>query len=137
MGQPDPKDGTGTPQEASTPPLHEALLGVVESSRRQVAELLELFTLELRHSGLMLGRAITQAIIAAIAMFSVWALLLAAVASALLAAGWSLSVALTLLALANVALLLGALWIMRRALSGVGIDSTRKALGLGVGHAAE
>jgi hypothetical protein len=84
-------------------------------------------------SAALAARHVTRryvALIGALAAFSAWGLLLAAALSGLLALGWSWSLALSSLALANVLLALLSLWLMRRALTRIGLESTRRALGL-------
>jgi hypothetical protein len=122
------------PQDAADPAaplsLTEAVAGVFATTRQHLAQLLTLFTLEARYAGLMLGMTLALALIGALAAFSAWGLLLAAALSGLLALGWSWSLALGSLALANVLLALLSLWLMRRALTRIGLESTRRALGL-------
>jgi hypothetical protein len=122
------------PQDAADPAaplsLTEAVAGVFATTRQHLAQLLTLFTLEARYAGLMLGMTLALALIGALAAFSAWGLLLAAALSGLLALGWSWSLALSSLALANVLLALLSLWLMRRALTRIGLESTRRALGL-------
>jgi membrane protein implicated in regulation of membrane protease activity len=85
----------------------------------------------------MLGSALALAAIAALALFSLWGLLLAATAAGLLALGWSWAATLTVLAAANALLVFGSLWLMRRSLAHIGIERTRHALGLDVSHVSE
>lgn len=122
------------PQDAADPAaplsLTEAVAGVFATTRQHLAQLLTLFTLEARYAGLMLGMTLALALIGALAAFSAWGLLLAAALSGLLALGWSWSLALGSLALANVLLALISLWLMRRALTRISLESTRRALGL-------
>ncbi|HYQ72431.1 MAG TPA: hypothetical protein VET88_10960 [Gammaproteobacteria bacterium] len=108
--------------------LQAATTAVTAAVRRQLAALLELFTLELRYSGLMLGSAVAMAVIAALAALSVWGLMLASALSWLHAAGWSWAAALVFMALANSAIVLLSLRLMQRALMRIGIDNTRRAL---------
>ena len=110
--------------------LQAATTAVTAAVRRQLAALFELFTLELRYSGLMLGTAVAMAVIAAVAALSVWGLMLASALTSLHAAGWSWAAALLLMALANSAIVLLSLWLMQRALTRIGIDNTRRALQL-------
>ena len=119
--------------ELPEPPFHDSAAEVLHSAREHLAELLELFTLEVRYSGLMLGKVVAMAVIAALATFSVWGLLMAAMLMALLGSGWSWPATLMILALANGGTLFGALWLMRRSLMRIGVDGTRQALGLGLG----
>ncbi len=126
----------GDPQDAADPAtpesmyLIEAAAGVFATTRQHLAQLLTLLTLEVRYAGLMLGLTIAMALIGALAAFSAWGLLLAAALTGLLALGWSWSLALSSLALANATLALISLWLMRRALMRIGLESTRRALGL-------
>ncbi len=122
------------PESAS---LHAAATAVADAARRQLAALLELFTLELRYSGLMLGTAVAMAVIAALAALSVWGLALASALSWLHAAGWSWAAALLAMALVNGSIMLLSLWLMQRALLRIGIDNTRRALRMGARDAAD
>lgn len=138
MQQPIHESATPDPAPKQTEPtLQEAAAQVLAAARRQLAELLELFTLEMSYSGLMLGSAIALAAIAALALFSVWGLLLAATATGLLTFGWSWTTVLIVLAAANVLLVFASLWLMRRSLARIGIERTRHALGLDVSHVSE
>ena len=130
-------EGGGQADRLTAPALCDALREVAHASRRHAAELLQLFMLEVRHSGLMLGRTIAHAIIAALAMFGLWASLLAAIGVALLDAGWSLATVLLLLAMANALILAGAMRMIHRSLSRMGIEGTRRALGLGASDASQ
>ena len=123
--------------EPPEPPFHDSAAKVLHSAREHLAELLELFTLEVRYSGLMLGKVAAMAVIAALATFSVWGLLMAAMLMALLGSGWSWPAALMILALANGGALFGALWLMRRSLMRIGVDGTRQALGLEVADVSD
>lgn len=117
--------------------LIEAAAGVFATTRQHLAQLLTLLTLEARYAGLMLGMTLAMALIGALAAFSAWGLLLAAALTGLLALGWSWSLALSSLALANAMLALLSLWLMRRALTRIGLESTRRALGLDVPNDAD
>jgi len=116
--------------EPVTPPLHEAAAAAVATARRQLAELLELLTLEVRYSGLLLSRAATLAVVTALAAFSAWGLLMAAAAAWLLKSGTSWSTLLLALAAANGMVMFASLCLIRHALQRVGVDLTRQALGL-------
>lgn len=118
-------------------PLREAAASVFSGLRRQFAELLELFTLEVRYSGLMLGSVVGLALVVALAIFSLWGLFLAAAGVWLSAAGWGWAGILSILALANAVLVLAALWLMRHSLKRIGIRHTRQALGLGTQNVSE
>ncbi|OMH33621.1 hypothetical protein [Motiliproteus sp. MSK22-1] len=122
--------------ESESPTLIETAVDVMVTTQRQLAQLLELFTLEVRYSGMMFGRALALAVIAALALFSVWGLLEAAILLGLIEMGWSWPIALATLALANMALLITAVWFIRHCLTAIGIDNTRQALGLDVRHEA-
>lgn len=124
------RDADAPADRDETPSLAETAARLFEARRRQLAELLTLLTLEARYAGLMLGVTIAMAMISALAAFSAWGLLQAAVLSWLLASNWQWSSALTALALANGALIVLSLWLMRRSLARIGLDSTRRALGL-------
>lgn len=129
LNRPDDRlTGSEEPQERQ--PLPQATLEVFRSCHRYLVELLDLLTLELRYSGLMLGSVAAMALIAALAAFTIWALLNGALLMALVGWGWSWPAALVSLAVLNGVLLLGALWQMRRALARIGLDNTRQALGL-------
>ena len=110
--------------------LRDALADVLESSRRQITELLELITLETRYSGLMLGVVLAMAVMAVLAVFSMWGLFLAATVLWLLASGWSLIASLVTLAAANGMILGLAVWLMHRAVVRIGFAGTRHVLGL-------
>ncbi|WP_207062114.1 hypothetical protein [Motiliproteus sp. SC1-56] len=116
-------------------PLGKTVAEYFQSNRRYIAELLNLLTLEVRYSGLMLGSVIALALIAALALFSLWALANAALLLWLVTQAWAWPFALLLGAGLNLLLLLAALWQIRRALARMGVDATRQALGLG-GHNA-
>lgn len=126
-----------SPSEQTEKPLREAASGVFNSMYKQLATLIELLTLELQYSGLMLASAIVISVMAGLAMFSLWGLLLASTAVWLLASGWSWAAALAALAAANALLMLMSFWLIRRSLGRVGIDNTRQALGLSVSDAAQ
>ena len=115
-----------------TQPLADLFSDVLQSSRRQVTELLDLMLLEARYSGLMLGVVLAMAVLSVLAGFSVWGLLLAVAVSGLLESGWSMINALAMLALANGVLLFLALWLMRCAIVRVGFPATRRVTGLGI-----
>lgn len=125
----------GNDNAADPPPLGDAVTEAFKASRRHLAELLELVTLEIRYSGLMLASVAALAVITALAAFSVWGLLVAAAVAGLIALGWGWTMALLIVAAANGLLAGLAVWLLRRALSRVGIDSTRHALSLGVSDA--
>lgn len=118
------------PAATEPPSLREAAAGVLDGTRRQLAELLELMTLELRYSGLMLGGVLALAVIAALAAVSVWGLLNAALVSGLMALGWPLAGALLGVAGVNLILVFASAWLALRAASRVGLDGTRQVLGL-------
>jgi|GEM_PF-2410400 len=120
-------DSATTPKPGS---LRDALADVLESSRRQITELLELITLEARYSGLMLGVVLAMAVMAVLAVFSMWGLFLAATVLWLLASGWSLIASLVALAVANGMILGLAVWLMHRAIVRIGFTGTRHVLGL-------
>ncbi len=125
------------PAQPDPPSLGEAVAGVFATTRQHLAQLLTLLTLEVRYSGLMLGMTLAMALIGALAVFSAWGLLLAAALGGLLALGWSWSLALGSLALANVLLALISLWLMRRALMRISLESTRRSLGLDLPNDAD
>jgi hypothetical protein len=125
-------DNGEMPEQKESLTLAESVTRLLETRRRQLAELLTLFTLETRYVALMLGVTLAMAVISALAAFSAWGLLQAAALTWLLASDWHWSSALAMLALANCALILVSLWLMRRALARIGFDSTRRALGLDV-----
>jgi len=118
------------PDQNESPSLTEAAASLFEARRQQLCELLTLFTLEARYAGLMLAMTIAMAMLGALAAFSAWGLMQAAAVTWLLAAGWHWSWALATLALANSVLAVIALWLMRRSLARIGLDSTRRMLGL-------
>lgn len=123
------------PTRAEPPHLREAAADVLGSLRSQVSALLELGTLEVRYSGLMLASALALGLIAALATFTAWGLLVAAGVSALISLGWSLWLALLVVALANLLVVAVSVWLLLKSISRVGMDATRQAMGLGDPHA--
>ena len=123
--------------ESAKPTLIEAAMEAAESSRRQVSAILELLTLEVKYSGLMLASALAAAVVAALAIFSAWGLLMAALVAWLVAAGWSLGTALMVMSLFNVVLVVISFGMMRRCLKRIGVDGTRRALKLEVAHVSK
>lgn len=86
---------------ASRPSLLASVLDTLAQGRAMVGELLELASLETRLAALSLLEMTAFAIGAALLGFSVWLLLLAAVAGGLIALGLSWPLALLLLAVLN------------------------------------
>jgi len=125
------------PPETEPVPLREAAADVLDTIHRQLAALLELFTLEIQYSGLMFIWAAALAVVVALAAFSVWGLSVSAIVAWLHSSGWSWASALAAMALANGIIVFTSLWLIRRALLRVGINSTRQVLGMDVQNAAE
>ncbi len=78
----------------------------------------------------MLGVVLAMAVMAVLAVFSMWGLFLAATVLWLLASGWSLIASLVTLAAANGMILGLAAWLMHRAVVRIGFAGTRHVLGL-------
>lgn len=120
---------------------HITLIGaaadVSEKTRRHLGQILDLFTLEVRYSGLMFAWVIAMALIVALGVFSVWGLLVAAAVSWLLSLGWGWPSALAALAVTNGLCIVLALWFASSALTRIGLTNTRDALGLGGSVGAE
>lgn len=104
------------------------ILGVIEGSRRQLADLLRLALMEARYSVLMLAVVIWMGLLALLAIVSVWGLFLAMTITVMMDSGWSAVGALSVAALANGLLILIAIWVMRRAINKVGFSATRRIL---------
>lgn len=104
------------------------ILGAIESSRRQLTDLLGLASMEARYSVLMLAVVIWMGLLALLAGISVWGLLMAMAITVLMDSGWSAVSALSVAALANGLLILIAIWVMRRAINKVGFSATRRVL---------
>lgn len=116
---------------AAAPPLRDAAADWLDAVRHQFSAILSLCTTEVRYSGLMLIAAVALGLIAALAFFSAWGLLLAAGVSALMGVGLSLTASLAIVALVNVLVVVLSIYLMRKALSRVGLDATRSALRIG------
>lgn len=111
--------------------------GVVGSGRAVAGALRDwltgvtgLATLEVRHSLQSLHGALTAALALGAVLFAGWCLILAAVAAAVIEAGWPWITALLFVTALNLA---GALFLwlrVRTLLERVGLDRTRRALGL-------
>ncbi len=110
--------------------VRETIAALFESSRSQLSELVRLFTLELRYSGLMLGVAVAMAVLAVVSAFSLWGLMLTALVAWLLAIGWSLGAALAVVAMMNGMILWVALWLLYRAVVRIGFTATGSVLGV-------
>jgi len=110
--------------------LNGAFSELGENFLKQLAELVKLLNLEISYSGLMVAIVLAMALVVGITVFSIWALLLAATTSLLLTLGMSLAAALLILAVANILILLLALWFMRWSLARIGLPRTQRALGL-------
>lgn len=90
----------------------------------------QLATLEARYSLQSLQGALTAAVALGAMLFAGWCLVLAAVAAAVIEAGWSWITALLFVAALNLTATLF-LWLrIRVLLERVGLDRTRRALGL-------
>lgn len=126
-----------TPETSTRTTMFDAAMEVAESSRRQVSAILELLTLEIKYSGLMVVGALAAGVIAALAVFTAWGLLVAAMVAWLVAQGWSLGAALMIVAVSNVVIVFLSLWLMRRCLTRVGVEATRRALKLEVSHVSD
>jgi len=125
-----PEQTANSVTDSTSQSLRDALSDVLKSGRRQITELLELITLEARYSGLMLGVVLAMAVMAVLAVFSMWGLFLAATVLSLLASGWSFIASLVVLAVANGMMLGLAVWLMHRAIVRIGFAGTRQVLGL-------
>lgn len=124
-------------QPTSAERLHEAVSEVVQNSRRQLAGLLELATLEARYSGLMLAAVLGLAVVIAVTALVAWGLLAAAAAAGLIAYGWSWAATFTVMALLHLVAGFMALLLLRRCITRIGMDSTREALGLAAPRVSE
>lgn len=101
-----------------------------DSSRRQLAGLLELATLETRYSAAMLGGAVALSVVVGVALLGGWGLFVAALVVQLKAFGWSLATALAAAAGAQLVLAYTALRLARGCIARLGLDHTRELLGL-------
>jgi len=110
--------------------IQEAVSEVIQTSRRHLAGLLELATLEARYSGLMLAAALGLALVIAVTTLVAWMLLAAAAIAGLTAFGWSAAAALTVVAVLHLLAGIMALLSLRRCIARIGLDSTRDALDL-------
>lgn len=129
--QPEPRVPPGADAPPPEPPsLRQAAAELFGAGRQQFAELLELFTLEVRYSGLMLGNSVGLLLVAALAGFTVWGLLVAALVAALLELGLGWSAALLAVAAVNAGIVAVCLWLLRHTLRRVGLRHTRRAMGL-------
>ncbi len=108
-----------------------------DTSRRQLAGLLELATLEARYSALMLAAALALAVILAIALLCGWGLLVAAAVAQLTLIGWSWAAALASMGAFHAVLAFAALLLLRRCIARIGLDATRRILSLGVQDVSE
>lgn len=128
---------TANTADAPRPPLGKAAAELYQSTRQQLSQILELFTLEVRYSGLMLGWTAALAVSIAVTTVSFWGLVQAAGVAWLLSINWSWSAALGLMALLNVGVLALCLYLIHRALQRVGLENTRKALSLDTNHVSD
>ncbi len=119
------------PSDGAAPPLRDAAAEWFHASRQQLAATLSLCTAEVRYSGLMLVSALACALVAALALFSAWGLLLAAGVMWLMAVGLSVAGSLAVVALSNIVLVAASVVLLRSALSRVGLDATREVLRVG------
>lgn len=111
-------------------PLHTAAANMWSSYKSQINAGLELFSQEIRYSGIMFATAIFMAIVSGLALFSAWGLFLASISTWLASLGFSLPAILAIFMLANIALVVVSFTILKRSIRNIGLDHTRDAFGL-------
>ncbi len=111
-------------------PLLTAAAHVWGSYKSQINAGLELFSTEIRYSGVMFATAIFMAVVSGLALFSAWGLFLAAISTWLGSLGFSLPLILVIFMVANLALVAVALTILKRSIQNIGLNHTSDAIGL-------
>jgi hypothetical protein len=94
--------------------LWQSVTGVTEALLNRAGGLVRMIALEGRLAGLSLAYMLLLAVLSAVLMVSAWLLFNAAVAIWLAGIGWSILGAVLLLAVANLAVLAGAMLVLRR-----------------------
>ena len=121
---------SSSPAEATPPGVAESGRNVAAATRDWVEGLTQLATLELRYSLRSALSALIAAMLMCATLFAGWALVLILVSLALTNAGMSWPWALVAVSVINVGLAVSLWFVVRRHITQIGLDATRRALGL-------
>lgn len=121
---------SSSPAEATPPGVAESGRNVAAATRDWLEGLTQLATLELRYSLRSALSALIAAMVLCAAVFAGWALLLVIVTLALTDAGMSWPLALVVVSVVNFGLAVSLWFVVQRHIRQIGLDATRRALGL-------
>ena len=121
---------SSSPAETKPPGVAESGRNMAAATRDWLEGLTQLATLEVRYSLRSALSALIAAMLLCAALFAGWALVLVIVSLALTDAGMSWPWALVAVSVINLGLAVSLWFFVRRRITQIGLDATRRALGL-------